>query len=46
MFSGPTAMSTYITRCQHQGWMRVTGKYIIVLGQDEFNLFILFGFYE
>uniref|UniRef100_A0A673LCA8 Disabled homolog 2-interacting protein-like n=1 Tax=Sinocyclocheilus rhinocerous TaxID=307959 RepID=A0A673LCA8_9TELE len=24
MFRGPTAMSTYITRCQHQGWMRVT----------------------
>ncbi|XP_016096017.1 disabled homolog 2-interacting protein-like isoform X1 [Sinocyclocheilus grahami] len=24
MFSGPTTMSTYITRCQHQGWMRVT----------------------
>lgn len=28
MFSGPTSMSTYITRCKHQGWIRGTGKYI------------------
>uniref|UniRef100_A0A8C1DZ37 DAB2 interacting protein a n=1 Tax=Cyprinus carpio carpio TaxID=630221 RepID=A0A8C1DZ37_CYPCA len=26
MFSGPTSMSTYITRCKHQGWMRVTDR--------------------
>lgn len=31
MFSGPITMSPYITRCQHQGWMRVTGEYIICL---------------
>uniref|UniRef100_A0A8C2GDS4 DAB2 interacting protein a n=1 Tax=Cyprinus carpio TaxID=7962 RepID=A0A8C2GDS4_CYPCA len=26
MFSGPTSMSTYITRCKHQGWIRVTDR--------------------
>lgn len=41
MFSGPITMSPNITRCQHQGWMRVTGEYIICFVQDCNLLYII-----